>query len=394
MRLLYLQQMLILPGQAGNGRSWDLVQRWTALGHHITIVTSASCLPPDHPWRRESFPLHKTKDGVGLIIFAGDYQHQYSFPRRVWAFWRFYRQLWRYRKRFPSIDTILAYSAPLSVIWAGKRLAEYLGKPLFLELGDVWPEVPIGMGLIRPGWLRNWLHRKTDAVYRRASGIFPFSDDMARQVEARGVAPKQIYVSYNGVDPARFPRHAKTPTRKLIYTGTFGLANGLSQLIEALAWVRDTYGQEISCDLVGSGNEEALLKALAQEKQLQQLKFLPAVSKEAIPAHLAGAQIGISCFAPFPVLQTNSATKFYEYLAAGLPVILNYGGWQAGYLRSHDCGLAVPQGDIQAFGQAIYELSQDERRCAEMGTRARQLALAHFDRQKLAAEMMDKMKVN
>ena len=94
------------------------------------------------------------------------------------------------------------------------------------------------------------------------------------------------------------------------------------------------------------------------------------------------------CFAPFPVLEANSANKFYDYLASGLPVSTNYQGWQEHYLHSWECGLAAEQGNTEAWAQNLLKLAADPTLRVEMGKNGRRLVEAHFDRDQLARQLL------
>jgi glycosyltransferase involved in cell wall biosynthesis len=106
-------------------------------------------------------------------------------------------------------------------------------------------------------------------------------------------------------------------------------------------------------------------------------------------AALQQADIALSSFAPFPVLEANSANKFYDYLAMGLPVALNYGGWQGQFVQENGCGVWAPQGDWAGWVQALVPLLEQPVLRREMGARARQAAVQHFDRAQLAEAYLD-----
>ena len=76
--------------------------------------------------------------------------------------------------------------------------------------------------------------------------------------------------------------------------------------------------------------------------------------------------------------------KFFDYLAAGLPVLINYPGWLADLVEQHGCGYAIPPGAPAAFADALEHAAANADALAEMGRRAKALALAKFDRRLLA----------
>ena len=57
------------------------------------------------------------------------------------------------------------------------------------------------------------------------------------------------------------------------------------------------------------------------------LTVQPPLPKREIPALLAAATVATSLFRPIPEMESNSANKFFDALAAGRPVAINYGGW-------------------------------------------------------------------
>lgn len=395
MRLLYLQQLLVLPGCAGNNRCWQFARQWRDAGHEVTFVSSDAYLPDDHPLKvKKGGVLHTELEGIELILLPVRYDHLMSFQRRVGSFLEFFRQAKRLiRKLNPAdYDAVLAYSAPLSVGELGRWAAARMGKPLFFEVADVWPEVPIGMGIVRSKRMKHWLNHRTDAVYAAAQRVFPYSEGMAELIMARGVPAAKLLPIPNGADLASIefvPRSSELHNPvEFIYTGTIGVANDLTQLMWAMHEVEQQHRADIRLTVVGQGNDARRVQALARRLDLRQVIFQPPVSREAATRLLDQADVGIVCFAPYPVLEANSATKFFDYLAAGLPILTNYQGWQARYLNQYRCGMAAPQDNLMALAQNILFLANSAERRAEFSRAGRQLAEDHFDRRKLAQEML------
>jgi glycosyltransferase involved in cell wall biosynthesis len=85
----------------------------------------------------------------------------------------------------------------------------------------------------------------------------------------------------------------------------------------------------------------------------------------------------------------TSPNKFFDYLAAGLPVVNTYPGWLADLINQNGCGVAVAPNDPVAFAAALIALADSPERCQEMRVRARQLAEREFAREELAAEFVE-----
>ncbi len=392
MRLLYLQQLLVVPGTGGNDRCWQFARMWQEAGHEITFISSEAHIPPGHPWRPLP-PVGQAKevDGIQIYFLPVAYHHLMSFPRRILSFIRFFRKALKLGKTLPKPDAVLAYSAPLSVGKLGQKLAQHHRVPFFFEVADVWPDVPIGMGIL-PSWgPGKWLLRKSEKLYQDARLIFPFSEGMAQQITDHGVSEEKIVTTPNGSDTGRigFPTRRGSNPISILYTGTIGVANDLSQLIRALYLIQDQRDIEIQCNIIGDGNDRDRVTSLAEELNVRSVRFHQAVSREESIRLLAEADIGVVSFAPFPVLEANAATKFFDYLAAGLPMVINYQGWQAQYLSEYNCGLSSPQGDVEAFAANLVKLARNGTLRQQMSHKGRRLAEKKFDRKMIAHRMIE-----
>ncbi|MEL6654414.1 MAG: glycosyltransferase family 4 protein [Bacteroidota bacterium] len=390
MRLLYLQQLLVLPHCPGNPRCFEFARHWTRQGNEVHFISSTAGIPADHPvWQYQLADGSYRYQGVYIHFVDLDYHHLWSFRKRIRAFLTFYRRVWAQREQWQGFDAIIAYTAPLTVGDLGRRMSQSLGIPFLYEVADVWPDVPIGMGVIPAGPWRGWLLRRTRNIYQQADTIVAFSEGMKTQICQHKVSPDKVHVIHNGATIVEAPSRERSASGlRLIYTGTIGLANDVSQIALAAKRIQELGRQDIQFRIIGSGNDEARLKVLLKKLELQNLRWTPRVSKEQAYDALSEAEVGISCFASYPVLEANSATKFYDYLLAAMPVLINHQGWQAEYLANHHCGLSSEQGDLEAFVKNILYLADHPQERKQMGQNARKLAISHFDRYRLSDRML------
>ncbi len=390
MRLLYLQQLFVLPGSPGITHGYDMAQHWAEAGHSITVLCSQAGFPSH---RRSSQALIWQEGRFTVHALPIDYDHHFSFPRRAWAFFRFFQSAFRYAlAQLTPPDVMLAYSPPLSVSWLGQRLARHWRAPLVLELADAWPEVPIEMGIVPPGPWRTWLRKRTQDGYHKAAGIIALSPGIRELVIGQGIAPEKVKVSYNGTRPASWPLEDRQRPEghavELLYAGTVGVANDLSQLLQAVAILeKEEELPPFRLTVLGQGNDLSMVKDESKRLGLRKVRFLGQVPREALPEYFQAADVGLICFAPYPVLETNGANKFFDYLAAGLPVVLNYEGWQGAVLAEAQAGRGSIQGDPASFARQLRLLICDQPLRLAMGQRGRRYAQQHYDRAKLAPAM-------
>jgi len=394
MEILYLHQYFCPPGGSGNNRSYELGSYMKACGHNVTFVTSTAYFPPHYYQHLKPGEVGQLDiEGMRVFVIHIPYSHMMPFRQRIRAFLAFYRKLMQVCKTMrlsQPFDLVYASSTPITVGEAGRKLARRWRCPLVYECVDVWPDVPIGMKILRNPLLIAWLHGKTNRIYRESARIVALSEGMRDQILRHLVPARKVEVIHNGTHPGKFPYRLRPVKEKVevIYTGTVGVANGLSQLMEAASILQGKGREDIRFTILGEGNELEKVKTRARDLNLQNLHFLARVPKEEVSALLEAADIGVVCFANFKVLEANSANKFYDYLSSGLPVVNNYRGWQGAYLEKWNCGLACDQGDVAAFAANIEALADAPELRQEMGRNGRKLVEAHFDRRNLAARLL------
>jgi glycosyltransferase involved in cell wall biosynthesis len=136
----------------------------------------------------------------------------------------------------------------------------------------------------------------------------------------------------------------------------------------------------------GDGPEKSQLVKRSEVLGLRSVSFLEAVPHVQIPSLLATADVAL-----VPLrheIAEAVPSKFYEALAAKLPVLLVSGGEAARLLNEAQAGLAVDPGDIASLARAMSYFSDNPDVRRKMGERGRAFVAAHFDRQKINDELI------
>jgi glycosyltransferase involved in cell wall biosynthesis len=127
------------------------------------------------------------------------------------------------------------------------------------------------------------------------------------------------------------------------------------------------------------------LLARAAAETLDNVIFHAPVDKARLSGLMAAADVGIQCLSNVPAFYYGtSPNKFFDYIAAGIPVLNNYPGWLADMIAQRDCGFAVPPDDPRAFADALVQAADNRLALKEKGANAARLARDAFDRHKLA----------
>lgn len=147
---------------------------------------------------------------------------------------------------------------------------------------------------------------------------------------------------------------------------------------------------DIKILLIGQGMQKRLLQNRADLEGIGNVIFHDPVNKERLSSLMAGTDVGLQILANIPSFYYGtSPNKFFDYIAAGLPVLTNYPGWVADLVVENRCGFAVEPDSPEAFADAL-ECAADNRTALKgMGQSSRALAKRQFDRHLLADEWVD-----
>ena len=102
------------------------------------------------------------------------------------------------------------------------------------------------------------------------------------------------------------------------------------------------------------------------------VRLVPNVRPQMLMEILNQATIGISPNLRVPQQINGVHTKVFEYMAAGLPMVLSDLPHQVEVISHSGAGLVVPPEQPAAFAQAILNLVADPERAAAMGQRGRE----------------------
>ncbi len=397
MHILYLHQYYAPKGASGNNRSRALAKIWTEQGCKVSVFTSTAFFPLG--WEKQFSAIEIQsgfwkfqEDGVTVWALHNPYSHLMGFWKRISAFLSFYFLAKRFLKRVEVPDIIYASSTPPTVGELGRVFSQRWNIPFIFETVDVWPDVPEGMGILKNKIVLRWLHFRVNKIYQAAAKIVALSPGMKAQIISHGISPDKILVAVNGTDPNEILPQTKNNQHgiTLLYSGTVGKANDVTFLVEV---AKNLEGIEnLHFVILGDGNDWQRVKELVLKKGAKNLSLPGKVTKEEANAYLNTADIGLVCFAPFPVLEANSANKFFDYLAAGIPLILNYKGWQAEVMEKSGAGRSSPQGDIAAFCDNIMYYVNNPQARVDAGREGRKLAETEFNREKIALELLNEFR--
>ena len=391
LRICYLYQYFTTPSGSWSTRVYELARRWVAAGHQVTVVTSVY---DKSDLRLTRFSERLEVEGIDVRVINVGLSNKHNIAVRLWTFLVYAAVASWYALTVPA-DVVIASSGPITVGIPGLVARWLRRRPLVFEVRDLWPEGAIQLGLLRARFAQRAAHLFARLCYRQAAVVVALSPGMAEGV-LREVPSANVVVVPNACDVALFGAPAAPPafdwadpSRLIVYAGSTGLMDDCSQIIDAASELQKRGRGDIQLALLGDGSQRPMLEERVARDGLTSVHFLGLLKKVDVVSWLQHARCALVVFKAVPVLDTGSPNKLFDALAAGTPVIQTTQGWIRGMLEREGCGLTVPPNDAPSMADSIQRLVDEPALRAEMAANARRVAKEQFDRDLLAARMLE-----
>jgi hypothetical protein len=384
---------------APSARLLELGRAWVARGHEVTVVTNF----PNHPtgvvpeaYRGKSFQI-ETVDGLRVVRCR-----TYATPNRGFLkktlghLWFMVQAVWQATPHVRDADVLVASSPTLFAAVAAFVVSRRVGRPLVIEVRDLWPAIFVDLGVIRNRGIVWCLERLELFLYRRSAAVVTVTRAFAENIAGRGVPREKLHVVPNGVDLAAFTPGPADPGLRarlslaerfvVLYCGAHGISHALGRILDAADRLRDD--GRIHFLLVGEGAEKDALVARARALALENVTFLPAVPRAEVPALYRSADLCLVPLRAVPLFRSFIPSKMFEILACGRPILASLEGEAAEILRESGAAVVVPPEDVDALVAEVKRLAADPDACARLAASGRPYVAARFDRGALAARYL------
>ncbi len=391
MHILLIHQAFASLDEAGGTRHYELARLLTSRGHRVTVITGTVNYLSG---RAQNSPSVEQQEGVTICRVPLYAAYHRSFFHRLLSFFSFTWNAFWAGLKVKEVEVVWGTSPPIFQGLSAWALARWKRAPFLFEIRDLWPRFAVAMGVIRNPLLIKASEALERFLYRQADQVVINSPGFTDHVRSRGA--KRVALIPNGADPLFF--EAAAPLNELrrslglenkiliLYAGAHGPANDLEVVLEA---ARLLQGSAVHFLLVGDGKDKPRLQQLATSWGLENLTFLPPLPKREMPALLHTVDVGLAILKPLEEYKTTYPNKVFDYMAAGLPVLLVIDGVIREVVEAAGCGIFVPPGDAQALAEAALKLAADSELRRRMGDRGRAYLEAHFDRRRLGEQFRE-----
>ncbi len=384
MNIVIIHQHFRTPDQFGGVRTWFLAQHLLKKGHEVTMITT----------HNEGIRKEVTIEGIRTIYLPVLYENHFSFRKRSQAFYNFVWWAKREKQVFEQADWAYIVSTPLTTGQIGLFIKKKYSLQFIFEVGDLWPQAPIQLGYIRNPFVKWALYKFEKKIYKHARAIVAMSPDIATYIE-KIVSPEKVYTITNMADTEFFQQEgpgARSHKKFTItYAGAIGRANRLIQLLELAKAMKGRMPQ-LHFNIIGEGAEKLMLEQKQARDGIDNVTIHPPGDRARVREILQASDAVYISYSSEPVLGTGSPNKFFDGLAAGKLIIINFGGWIKSLIEREACGFYTDPRNPEQFEHQIMPYLEDPDLLKNTQSRSFHLAQTSFHHDRLLDQWYEVMK--
>tara|TARA_R110002020_G_scaffold188058_4_gene386635 strand:+ start:842 stop:2038 length:1197 start_codon:yes stop_codon:yes gene_type:complete len=391
LKILYFYQYYATPKGSWGTRVHEFAQEWVNQGHEVQVITS---IYSKSDLQADKFIEHQNFEGVDVTVINVRIDNKQPFLKRIYTFLAYaVCSLWY--ALTAKADVVIASSGPITVGIPGLVARYVRGKKLVFEARDLWPEGAIELGLFQNKTLQNIAYALESRCYKASSLVVALSIGMRQNIERRFPAVKVVDVTnaaniplFSSVKP--FENRGVLEKKKYaIYTGNIGVVNNSLWLLEAAKILQKLGRTDLKILMVGEGQQRELIEEEIKEHSLETILIWGLMPKQNLVGLIQNAMVSLVPLKGTSVLDTSSPNKFFESLAAGVPIVQNTQGWMKDFLNAYQIGFTLDPNDPKQLAEKLIELDLKPGILAEMGQKASQIAVEQFDKDFLANKMLN-----
>ncbi|HSJ30956.1 MAG TPA: glycosyltransferase family 4 protein [Longimicrobiales bacterium] len=398
MKILLLTLVFSPDGVSTAALMTELATELQRMGHQVTVVTTTPHYNHDAEARGRQ-PLARAWGGLlyrsevnGIrVLHARMAQKGSRVLKRVLDYARFHlvgtvAALIEGGK----YDVVLAPTPPLTIGPHARLLARARGARFVYNVQEVYPDVALRLGVLRPGRLASALERIETATYRHADAVVVISEWFRRRLLEKGVPRQKLHVIPNFVDtqfvqpgPSANPfarAHGLEDSFVVLYSGNLGLTQDFESVLAAADQLAEL--ADVRFVIVGDGARRTWLERQLASGRRNNVLLLPYQPGSAIPDIYATADLGIIPLKR-AVARDTFPSKVYTIMASGRPVLASaeQDTELAWLIEEAGCGKVVEPERPNQLAEAIRSLHATRAGNAALGLRGRDYVVARHGRE-------------
>ena len=381
MKILIFYQYFTTPKGSWGTRIYEFSREWVKKGHEVTVVTS---IYSKSDLKAKKFIENQIFEGIKVIVLNIKIDNKQPIIKRIFSFIS-YSIISSWYAFTLKADIAIASSGPITVGIPGLISKIFTKKKLVYEVRDLWPEVPIEVGVIKNVFLKKVAYFFEKKLYENASLVVGLSPGIRDHI-INNFNHKNVISVTNSANLNLFGEKIYFDDNILnendfygIYTGNIGEINNSFWLVDAARNLKNKNIENIKIVLIGDGQLKPEIISIIKKEKLINLIHFDLMPKERLVPFIQNANVSFVPLSPNPILDTSSPNKFFESLAAGVPVIQTTKGWIKDYIEINNVGFNLDGNDSESLSELLIKLKNNPKILDKMKQKSKNCAIRDFD---------------
>ncbi len=391
MKILIMGQHFAPEEISGAVLATELACGLSGKGHQVAFITCT----PNYPYGRP-FPGYKNAlvqresiSGVKVVRIWSYLSPRKTMIRRLINYGTFSLASFYGGFFCQKPETILSSSPPLTLGFSAFVLSRLWKVPWILRVEDLFPDLLITLGLLKPSFVTRLLFSMEKYFYRKASHIAVISEGFKNNLVSKGVSESKITVIPVWADPDQIkPMEKENHLKKeldlswkfvILYSGNLGLTSSLDDLLSAAKIL--VHIHKITFLIAGEGVKKQEIEESIKREQLENVHLIPYQPRDRYAELLALADI---CIVTLNQASSRSSlpVKTFNSMASARPIlaITSPQSELGRIITQFDCGIVVPEGQADQLADKIETLLKTPEILMEMGKNGRNAVVSFFNR--------------
>jgi len=299
-----------------------------------------------------------------------------SLPKSM--FERMTKVVWEVFKLAVKEDADIYHFHDAELIFIGLLLKLY-GKKVIYDVHEDFPGVVMCKNWI-PFWIRPIVSKLTKLTEKIAAigfdGIITATFGIAKSFPKKKTITIQNFpiiseFQFQEVKPYKL----RDPL--IIYIGAINITRGLREMVKAISLIPSNLKARLI--IAGAFSSKIIEDEVCKIKKCKRVKYIGWQSRERITILLRNVKVGLVIFYPMPNQIESQPIKLYEYMAAGIPIIVsNFPLWRK-IIEDIGCGILVDPLKPTDIANAISWLLGHPDQAEAMGKRGQEAVKVKYN---------------
>ena len=368
-------------------------------GHRITVL----CEVPNYPrgeyyngYKNKWFKKERVNRNLTIIRSYTGANNRKTTLKRLIHYLTFMISGIINVTKIKDYDIVIVSSPPLFTGIIGVFLQKYKSIPFWLDIRDLWPDSAFVLKQINKNILY-YIGKKIESIIYNSSQGFIFPIPGFKQYLNKGfglIKYKPKFLLQNGVSEKFISLaneiNVKSDERfTVLYSGNFGLAQGIETIIEA-AKLLENY--PIDFRLIGDGVNKDKIQSLAISTKLKNITFHNYMDRRKLIKCIKKASVCVVPLINSPFFSNALPSKMFEYMVCKKPIIVGIKGAAADLVNNSKSGTTIEPENANLLYNAIIDYYQNKDKCINHGNNGMIYVTKNLKKEVLLSKVMISIK--